>query len=50
MSKLEKLPVAALALRFLRDDGGATAIRPGTSDPEFAEAAAWLGRLRFGRP
>jgi pilus assembly protein Flp/PilA len=26
MSKLEKLPVAALALRFLRDDGGATAI------------------------
>ena len=26
MSKLEKLPAAALALRFLRDDGGATAI------------------------
>ena len=26
MSKLGELPVAALALRFLRDDGGATAI------------------------
>jgi pilus assembly protein Flp/PilA len=26
MSKLEKLPIAALALRLLRDDGGATAI------------------------
>ena len=26
MSKLETLPVVALALRFLRDDGGATAI------------------------
>jgi pilus assembly protein Flp/PilA len=26
MSKLAKLPVVALALRFLRDDGGATAI------------------------
>jgi pilus assembly protein Flp/PilA len=26
MSKLEKLPTAALALRFLRDDSGATAI------------------------
>jgi pilus assembly protein Flp/PilA len=26
MSKLEKLRVGALALRFLRDDGGATAI------------------------
>lgn len=26
MSKLEKLPVATLALRFLRDDSGATAI------------------------
>jgi prephenate dehydratase len=35
---------------YARCDGGATAIRPGTSDPEFAEAAAWLGRLRFGRP
>ena len=35
---------------YARCDGPATAIRPGTSDPEFAEAAAWLGRLRFGRP
>ena len=26
MSKLESRPLAALALRFLRDDGGATAI------------------------
>jgi pilus assembly protein Flp/PilA len=26
MSKLEKLPLAHLALRFLRDEGGATAI------------------------
>jgi pilus assembly protein Flp/PilA len=26
MLKLETLPVVALALRFLRDDGGATAI------------------------
>ncbi|HUI12510.1 MAG TPA: Flp family type IVb pilin [Xanthobacteraceae bacterium] len=26
MPKLDKLPVAGLALRFLRDDGGATAI------------------------
>ena len=26
MSKLEKLPLAALALHFLRDDRGATAI------------------------
>jgi prephenate dehydratase len=40
-------------VRFLgsypRCDGGRTQVRPGTSDPEFAEAAAWLGRLRFGR-
>ncbi len=35
---------------FPRSDGGRTQVRPGTSDPEFAEAAAWLGRLRFGRP
>jgi prephenate dehydratase len=35
---------------YARCDGGTTHIRPGTSDPEFAEAAAWLGRLRFGRP
>jgi pilus assembly protein Flp/PilA len=26
MSKLEKLPAISLALRFMRDDGGATAI------------------------
>ncbi len=41
-------------VRFLgsypRCDGGTTQVRPGTSDAEFAEAAAWLGRLRFGRP
>jgi len=41
-------------VRFLgsypRSDGGRTQVRPGTSDPEFAEAAAWLGRLRYGRP
>jgi prephenate dehydratase len=41
-------------VRFLgsypRSDGGRTLVRPGTSDPEFAEAAAWLGRLRYGRP
>jgi prephenate dehydratase len=41
-------------VRFLgsypRCDGGTTHIRPGTSDAEFAEASAWLGRLRFGRP
>ncbi|HXL96625.1 MAG TPA: prephenate dehydratase [Streptosporangiaceae bacterium] len=40
-------------VRFLgsypRCDGGSTEVRPGTSDTEFAEAAAWLGRLRFGR-
>jgi len=41
-------------VRFLgsypRSDGRRTQVRPGTSDPEFAEAAAWLGRLRYGRP
>ncbi len=41
-------------VRFLgsypRSDGGRTQVRPGTSDQEFAEAAAWLGRLRYGRP
>jgi prephenate dehydratase len=41
-------------VRFLgsypRSDGGRTHVRPGTSDSEFAEAAAWLGRLRYGRP
>lgn len=40
-------------VRFLgsypRSDGGRTQVRPGTSDPEFAEAAAWLARLRYGR-
>ena len=40
-------------VRFLgsypRSDGGRTMVRPGTSDPEFAEAAAWLARLRYGR-
>jgi prephenate dehydratase len=40
-------------VRFLgsypRCDGGDTHVRPGTSDHEFAEAAAWLGRLRYGR-
>jgi prephenate dehydratase len=41
-------------VRFLgsypRSDGGRTQVRPGTSDSEFAEAAAWLARLRYGRP
>ncbi|HET9079543.1 MAG TPA: prephenate dehydratase [Trebonia sp.] len=41
-------------VRFLgsypRSDEGRTQVRPGTSDPEFAEAAAWLARLRYGRP
>jgi prephenate dehydratase len=40
-------------VRFLgsypRSDGGRTQIRAGTSNQEFAEALAWLGRLRFGR-
>jgi prephenate dehydratase len=40
-------------VRFLgsypRHDGGRTQVRPGTSDAEFAQAAAWLGRLRYGR-
>jgi prephenate dehydratase len=40
-------------VRFLgsypRRDEGRTQVRPGTSDPEFAQAAAWLGRLRYGR-
>jgi prephenate dehydratase len=39
-------------VRFLgsypRSDGGRTQVRPGTSDREFAEAAAWLARLRYG--
>ena len=41
-------------VRFLgsypRSDGGRIQVRPGTSDAEFAEAAAWLARLRYGRP
>jgi prephenate dehydratase len=40
-------------VRFLgsypRQDGGTTQVRRGTSDAEFAQAAAWLGRLRYGR-
>jgi prephenate dehydratase len=40
-------------VRFLgsypRHDGGATHVRRGTSDAEFAQAAAWLSRLRYGR-
>jgi prephenate dehydratase len=35
---------------YARCAGDATQVRRGTSDAEFAEAAAWLGRLRFGRP
>ena len=39
-------------VRFLgsypRCDGGRTHVRPGTSDAEFASAAAWLSRLRDG--
>lgn len=34
---------------YPRSDGGKTQVRPGTSDPEFASAAAWLSRLRYGR-
>jgi prephenate dehydratase len=40
-------------VRFLgsypRSDGGRSHVRHGTSNKEFAEALAWLGRLRFGR-
>jgi prephenate dehydratase len=40
-------------VRFLgsypRQDGGQPKVAPGTSDAEFAAAAAWLGRLRYGR-
>jgi prephenate dehydratase len=43
----------AADVRFLgsypRRDGGRTQVRTGTSDTEFAQAAAWLGRLRYGR-
>jgi prephenate dehydratase len=34
---------------YPRSDGGRTQVRPGTSNQEFAEALAWVGRLRFGR-
>jgi prephenate dehydratase len=34
---------------YPRHDGGRPQVRPGTSDAEFAQAAAWLGRLRYGR-
>jgi prephenate dehydratase len=41
-------------VRFLgsypRSDHGPTQVRPGTTDAEFADAAAWLARLRYGRP
>ena len=41
-------------VRFLgsypRSDPGRTQVRPGTTDAEFADAAAWLARLRYGRP
>jgi prephenate dehydratase len=37
-------------VRFLgsypRADGGRTTVRPGTADADFADALAWLGRLR----
>jgi prephenate dehydratase len=37
-------------VRFLgsypRGDGGRTTVRPGTGDADFADALAWLGRLR----
>ena len=34
---------------YPRHDGAAAQVRSGTSDAEFAQAAAWLGRLRYGR-
>jgi prephenate dehydratase len=34
---------------YPRSDSGPTHVRSGTSNQEFAEALAWLGRLRFGR-
>jgi prephenate dehydratase len=34
---------------YPRHDGAAAQVRAGTSDAEFAQAAAWLGRLRYGR-
>ncbi len=44
---------ACANVRFLgsypRRDGGTARVRPGTSDAEFADATAWLARLRYGR-
>jgi prephenate dehydratase len=34
---------------YPRSDGGKTQVRGGTSNDDFADAAAWLGRLRYGR-
>ncbi len=34
---------------YPRQDTGPTHVRPGTSDGEFAQATAWLARLRYGR-
>ena len=34
---------------YPRHDGAGAQVRQGTSDAEFAQAAAWLGRLRYGR-
>ena len=34
---------------YPRSDGGKTQVRSGTSNDDFADAAAWLGRLRYGR-
>jgi prephenate dehydratase len=34
---------------YPRQDSGPTHVRPGTSDAEFAQATAWLARLRYGR-
>jgi prephenate dehydratase len=34
---------------YPRQDPGPTHVRPGTSDGEFAQATAWLARLRYGR-
>ena len=34
---------------YPRQAGGPTQVREGTSDAEFAQAAAWLARLRYGR-
>jgi prephenate dehydratase len=34
---------------YPRQDAGPTHVRAGTSDGEFAQATAWLARLRYGR-